>query len=109
MAWLLCDDQVLASLEIASTRKDKRRGLLGRDGMEGALLLERTRSVHTIGVRFAVDVAHCDAEMRVLRVTTMRPNRLGRFVPRARAVVEAPAGSFRRWGVEPGTEFEIRR
>ena len=47
--------------------------------------------------------------MRVLRVTTMRANRVGRVVPKARSVIEAEAGSFRRWGVAPGVELEIRQ
>lgn len=109
MAWLMVGDRVVASLEIASSRRARRRGLLGRDGIEGALLLERTRSVHTLGMRFSIDVAHCDAAMRVLRVTTMRANRVGCPVWRAAAVVEAEAGSFQRWEVAPGTELEVRR
>ena len=109
MAWLVCGDRVIASLEVASSRRERRRGLSGRDGIEGALLLERTRSVHSFGMRFPIDVAHCDAEMRVLRVTTMRANRVGCMVLRARSVIEAEAGSFRRWGVAPGVELEIRQ
>ena len=109
MAWLMVGDRVVASLEIASRRRERRRGLIGRDGIEGALLLERTRSVHSFGVRFPIDVAHCDADMRVLRVATMRPNRVGRPVWLAASVIEAEAGSMRRWGVAPGVELEIRR
>ena len=109
MAWLMVGDRVVASLEIASSRRDRRRGLLGRNGIEGALLLQRTRSVHSLGMRFPIDVAHCDADMRVLRVTTMRANRVGWLVWRAAAVIEAEAGSFERWGVAPGTKLEIRR
>ena len=109
MAWLMVADRVVASLEIASDRRERRKGLFGRDGIEGALLLERTRSVHSFGMRFVIEVAHCDSDMRVLRVTTMRANRVGRFVRRARVVIEAEAGSFKRWGVAPGVELEIRR
>ena len=109
MAWLMVGDRVIASLEVASDRGERRRGLLGRDGIEGALLLERTRSVHTLGMRFAIDVAFCDGDMRVLRVTTMQPNRPVCFMRRAAAVIEAEAGSFERWGVEVGDELEIRR
>ena len=109
MAWLMVGDRVVASLEIASSRRDRRRGLLGRDGIEGALLLERTRSVHSFGMRFPIDVAHCDADMRVVRVTTMRGNRVGRPAWRAASVIEAEAGSFQRWGVAPGVELQIRR
>lgn len=109
MAWLMVGDRVVASLEIASSRRDRRKGLSGREGIEGALLLERTRSVHSFGMRFPIDVAHCDADMRVLRVATMRANRVGRPVWRATSVLEAEAGSMQRWGIAAGVELEIRR
>lgn len=108
MPWLLRDDRVLASLEIASTRADRRRGLLGRDGFDGALLIEGTRSVHTVGMRFPIDVAHLDGEGVVLRTCTMPRNRIGLPVPRARRVLEAEAGSFARWGLCPGQVLEVR-
>ncbi len=107
MPWLLRDGKVLASLEVASTRPERRRGLLGRDGIEGALLIERTRSVHTLGMRFPIDVAHLDSEGRVLRVTTMKSHRIGWPVPGARRVVEAEAGAFRRWDLKTGQVLEI--
>ena len=108
MPWLLRDDRVLASLEIASSRSDRRKGLLGRDGFEGALLIEGTRSVHTMGMRFPIDVAHLDDEGTVLRCATMPRHRLGLPVPRARKVLEAEAGSFERWGICPGQVLEVR-
>ena len=74
--WLVLDGRVLATLEIAATRRDRRRGLLGRDGLEGAMLLTRAKSVHTLGMRFAIDVAHLDSDGVVLRLTTMKPRRL---------------------------------
>jgi uncharacterized protein len=108
MPWLLRDDKVLASLEIAGTRADKRRGLLGRDGIDGALLIEGVRSVHTMGMHFPIDVAHLDAEGVVLRTCTMHQNRIGLPVPRARQVLEAEAGSFARWGLGKGQVLEVR-
>jgi uncharacterized membrane protein (UPF0127 family) len=108
MAWLLRDGDVLASLEVAATRRDRRRGLLGRDGIEGALLLRSTRSVHTLGMRFPIDVAWCDGDLVVLRVAHLDRRRLSRPVLRARAVVEAEAGSFERWGLQPGDQLELR-
>jgi hypothetical protein len=106
--WLVRGDRVLASLEVASSRRERRRGLLGRDGLEGALLLERTRSVHTLGMRFPIDVAHLDGDGVVLKVATMRPWRLGWPVTGARSVVEAEAGSFERWGLAVGDVLEAR-
>jgi hypothetical protein len=108
MAWLLRDGEVLASLEIADTRATRRRGLLGRDGIEGALLLRPARSVHSFGMRFPLDVAWCDRELRVLRVTRLPRQRLTRAVLRSHAVIEAEAGSFASWGLVPGDQLELR-
>jgi uncharacterized protein len=108
VAWLLRDGEVLASLEVASSRRARSRGLLGRDGVDGALLLRPCRSVHTIGMRFPIDVAFCDDELRVIRVVTMRRHRLSRLVWRSRAVIEAEAGAFARWVLRPGDQLEVK-
>ena len=109
MAWLLRDGEVLASLEVADGHRSRSTGLLGRDRLEGALLLRPCRSVHTVGMRFAIDVAFCDDELRVLRVVSMPRHRLSRPVWRARAVIEAEAGSFARWELRPGDVLEVKR
>ncbi len=106
--WLVLDERVLATVEIAGTRAERRRGLLGRTGIDGVLLLRPARSVHTFGMRFAIDVAHLDGEGRVLHLTTMKPNRLGAFVRRANSVIETEAGALSRWGVSVGDLLEIR-
>lgn len=106
--WLLCEDRVLASVEVADSRSARRRGLLGRDGVDGALLLPGVRSVHTIGMRFPIDVAHLGDDGEVLRIRTMRPWRLGMPVRGARAVLEADAGAFGHWGLTEGCRTEVR-
>ena len=106
--WLVHDDKVLATLEVAESMSTRARGLLGRDGIEGAILLKPARSVHTIRMRFAIDVAYLDGDQRVVRIVTMAPNRIGLPVWRARSVVEAEAGSFERWGLRSGDRVEIR-
>lgn len=108
MPWLVAGEQVFASLEVAEGARARARGLLGRDGIEGALWLPRTRAVHTIGMSFAIDVAYCDAEGEVLEIVTMRPWRLARPRLRARSVVEAEAGGLQRWGVTVGTVLEVQ-
>ncbi len=106
MGWLLRDGEVLASLEVADTRRSRRRGLLGRDGIEGALLLVPATSVHTIGMRFPIDVAWCDDDLRVLRMVRMDRHRMSRPVRRARAVLEAEAGCFAHWNLQVGDQLE---
>ena len=108
MPWLVHDDKVLATLEVADSARGRARGLLGRDGVEGAILLAPARSIHTVRMRFAIDVAYLDSDHRVLRIVTMQPNRLGMPVMKARSVIEAEAGSFERWGLRVGDRVEIR-
>ena len=108
MAWLLRDGEVLASLEVADTRAARRRGLLGREGFEGARLLVPARSVHSIRMRFPIDVAWCDRDLVVLRVARLDRNRVTRPVGRAHAVLEAEAGSFARWNLSVGDQLELQ-
>ena len=108
MPWLLRDGTVLASLEVAATRDARRRGLLGRGGIEGALLIDPAKSVHTMGMRFAIDVAHLADDGTVLRTATMAPNRIGRPILGAAKVLEAEAGVFRHWELAPGQVLEVR-
>lgn len=109
MPWLVRDDEVLCSLEIAEDTRSRRRGLLGRDGIEGAILLTKAASVHTIGMRFDIDVCFLDRDLVVVDRVCMRRHRLGRPRLRARSVVEAEAGAFDRWGLAVGQQLEVRR
>lgn len=108
MSWLVADDRVLATLEVAGTWQARLKGVLGRSSLDGALLIRPSCSVHTLGVKFPLDVAYCDAGLVVIDTVTMVPNRIGMIRPRARAVIEAPKGSFERWGLGVGDQLEIR-
>jgi uncharacterized membrane protein (UPF0127 family) len=99
---------VRITTEMATTRAERRRGLLRRHGIDGALVLRPCRQVHTVGMRFPIDVAFCARDGRVLRVVTLRPGRVSRIVWRARFVVEAAAGSFEQWGVRRGSTIIVR-
>jgi uncharacterized protein len=112
VAWLIREGEVLAALDVADTFGARFRGLRGRGGVGGAMLLRPCRSVHTMGMRFAIDVAFCrrqdDERFVVLSVVEMRPWRMGRPRPRATCVIEAEAGAFGRWRLRPGDELEIK-
>ncbi|HEX5569269.1 MAG TPA: DUF192 domain-containing protein [Streptomyces sp.] len=94
-------------VEIAASHRARTRGLLGRDGVDGAVLLTPASGVHTFGMRFPIDVAYLDRRLNVLAVRTMRPGRLGLPRPRSRHVLEAEAGAMARWGVRPGVRVVL--
>jgi uncharacterized membrane protein (UPF0127 family) len=78
----------------ASTRRARALGLARLDALPGdqALRLPRCRSVHTFGMRFALDLVWLAGDGGVVRVDRDVPPRRLRSCRRARAVVECAAG-----------------
>src|SRR3954467_1089418 len=62
-----------------------------------ALLIPDCRSVHTFGMRFAIDVAFLDDAGRPVRVERSVPRRRLLVCRDAFAVIEAPAGEIGRY------------
>jgi hypothetical protein len=107
LAWLVRDRDVLAAADVADTRRARRRGLRGRDEIDGALVLRPCRQVHTFGMRFPIDVAFCDRDGRVLRTYRLTRRRVSPIVWRAHLALEAPAGAFERWRLRTGDMIEV--
>lgn len=82
--------------------------MLGLEAIEGAMLITPARSVHTVGMKFDIDVALLDDEHRVLKVVTMKRHRVSMPVRGCRSILEAEAGAFRTWNLQVGDELEIR-
>ncbi len=106
--WLVRDEQVLASLEIADGHVAKGRGLLGRTCLDGAMLIEGRRSVHSFAMAFELDVAFLDVDLTVIRTLRLRRNRVTLPVWQARSILEAEAGAFGHWNLVVGDVLEIR-
>ncbi|MFE0419107.1 DUF192 domain-containing protein [Streptomyces tendae] len=98
---------VRVPLEVASSYRARTKGLLGRDSVDGAMLLTPASGVHTFRMRMAIDVAYLDRRLNVIAVRTMRPGRLGLPRLRARHVLEAEAGAMGEWGVRVGARVEV--
>ena len=85
---------IATAVTLADTRASRRRGLLGRDGMdEGeALMLSPCAAIHTFFMRFAIDVVFVRDTGEVTHIAHgLRPWRIALSM-RAHAVIELPAG-----------------
>ncbi len=94
-------------VDVAATPATRRRGLLHRDGIEGAMWFPGVRSVHTLGMRFTIDVAHVDRHGVVISAQTMVPNRLGAWRSGAAGVLEASGGAFGDWNLLRGSRIRV--
>jgi uncharacterized protein len=100
---------VVQRCELADGFLSRLRGLLGRRGLEPGqgLLLSPSCSVHTLFMRFPIDVVFLDRGLRVLGVAAgVRPWRLaGRRG--ARHVLELAVGEARARGIRTGERLTL--
>ena len=97
---------------VAATRGARRTGLLDRDGLEPgeALWIVPSRGVHTIGMRFAIDLVALDERGVVIdQVAELRPWRI-RLPRRGTAgVLELPVGTLKQSGTAIGHRILFER
>jgi uncharacterized membrane protein (UPF0127 family) len=81
-------------VRVAATARARLLGLAGlRARPPCGLLLPRTRSVHTFGMRFPLDLVWLNARGRTVRVDMAVPPRRVRWCAAANSVVELPTAN----------------
>lgn len=96
-------------IEIAGSGGTRRKGLLGRRGLErgGGLWIVPCESVHTFFMRFPIDLVYLDRKNRVRKVRhAVGPWRISLCLS-AHSVLELPAGTARESGTVRGDLVEI--
>lgn len=97
-------------VKMADTFVSRFFGLMGRAMLpegEGVVIVPCS-GVHTLFMRFPIDVIYISREGKVVRVDeAMRPWRLGRIVRTSRYVVELPQGTAARAGTRVGDEIAL--
>jgi uncharacterized membrane protein (UPF0127 family) len=103
MSRILIQDEnntvLLEEVILAATPSARMRGLLGHSSLpkETGMLIRPCRSIHMWFMRFAIDAAFLDAELRVLKVVrNLRPWQLA-FAPRhTYSVLETAVGGLEK-------------
>jgi uncharacterized protein len=100
---------VAERVEVAQTPVRRLIGLIGRRelGDRDALIIDPCTRVHTVGLRFAIDVVFCDRELSVLTVETLGPRKVSKPVPSAACCIELTAGRAAEAGVDPGARLRL--
>jgi uncharacterized protein len=103
--------EILGSRVRTATSFSRRlKGLLGTRELrrdEGLWIVPCT-SIHSFGMRYAIDVLFLDAAGEVVGLfPAVSPNRLIRPVPRAVGALELPEGTLEATGTERGDRVEF--
>ena len=97
--------------EVADTSARRRTGLLKHHGLPpgGGLWIVPTEGVHTIGMKFAIDVVFLNRRRQVVKI---RPS-MGKWKMalslRAHSVLELPAGTLASTGTAVGDQLSVDR
>jgi uncharacterized membrane protein (UPF0127 family) len=100
---------VAGTVEFARTRAERRKGLLGRNGLPAgtALVLSPCNAIHTIGMRFPIDVAFIDRGGRVRHIVrALVPSRIA-VCFRAKATIECAAGQLDGQLLQVGDQLRL--
>ena len=92
---------VVERLKIARNLFERFRGLIGSPplGEREGLLIPYCKGIHTIGMRYPLNVIYLDRDGKVLKlIDSLPPNSIGHIILHSHSVLELPVGAIRRSG-----------
>ncbi|HET8790141.1 MAG TPA: DUF192 domain-containing protein [Modicisalibacter sp.] len=95
---------------IATNWLARLKGLLGSDDLapDEGLWLSPCSSIHTLGMRYAIDVVFLDRTLQVTAIVANLKPRRARFGPRGtHSALELPAGAAAWQGLAKGDRFQF--
>ena len=95
---------------LADTFLSRLFGLLGKSGLDdgAGLLIRPSSGVHTMWMRFAIDVIALDRDLRVLKTwQRLRPWRLTPVSLKTHSVLELAPGQIQHLNIEAGDQLAL--
>lgn len=97
-------------VKAADTSFGRLRGLLGKMRLRSdeALWVYPSRSIHTIGLMFPIDVIYLDAQMRAVHIIeSLGPLRIAPIRLQSESILELPPRSVYHSGTQVGDQLTI--
>ena len=101
---------IVENLRVANKPWSRICGLLFKPALTSnqGLALIPCNSIHSLGMRYAIDVIYLDKKNRVVKCSSdFKPNSLGPVVFKSRAVIEMPAGKLRGLDIQIGDQLNF--
>ncbi len=102
---------LLVVAEVADTFFLRLKGLLGRPSLSSrrGILLKPANSIHTIGMKFAIDVIYVDQHGIILKIVeNMPPGKIGLPVAGTSYVIETAGGEISKIAPSVGDRLDAR-
>ena len=102
-------EKKLKDIEIADNVFSRGLGLIGRGSWKSkGMLLKNTNAIHTVFVRFPIDVVFLDKHFKILRVAeNLQPFRFSPIIWKAKHVLELPTGTIKNKSLLVGNKIQL--
>lgn len=110
VSFLKCGQVIVGNVEVATSLPDRLKGLLGRSslGAGNGMYLDPCNSIHTILMKFSIDLVFLDDSLRVVKIVRdVKPGRMVFGGAAARSVLELESGWFPEDAVRKGDCLEM--
>lgn len=104
------EELIISHVWRAEAMLDRMRGLLGRAPLQigQALLITPCNSIHTLGMKYSLDIVFIDAKGTILKICrNLRSFRMAGCIG-AHSIIEFTAGEAERIGLLVGDELQWR-
>jgi len=101
--------ELASNVEVADTGSKRSKGLLGRDSLSSGegLWIVPCESVHTFGMRFAIDLVYLDRQQCIRKVRSdVPPWRISACFS-AHSVIELASGALQGRSLQKGDKIEF--
>ena len=108
---LICQKTTIKRVFWANSPWLRLRGLLGRKALtcEEGMLLEPCNSVHTIGMKYALDIIYLDDENTVVKIVhDLLPYRFS-VCSHAKKVLELTSGNCHKYKIKQGDVLKFQK
>ena len=97
-------------VQVAATSRTRMVGLLGKHGLDAGegLWIKPSSGVHTIGMKFTIDVIGLDGDLKVIKLwKRLVPQRVTTVHWKMSSVIELPAGRIEECQIQLGDTLNI--
>lgn len=107
--FILKDHQQPITVHYADGFADRLIGLMGKTQLadDQGLLLEPCAQIHTFFMCFTIDAVFINKQNKIIKIITLKPWRLSRFVWGSKKVLELTQGTATRIGLHEGQTLEL--
>ncbi len=100
---------IVPNLVVANTTLSRLIGLLNHSVLpeNAGMLLTQCSQVHTLFMRFPIDVVFLNSKKEILGIESLKPWRFSKFYLKARFALELPVGAATKLGLNRGQTLEV--